>query len=845
MPHFTFPSVFRLPVVTRSLMALACFVASLSPASAEATLRMSSGFLARGEQTLLEITVSGAKPSELPSTPSVRGVEIRPVGNGVQNRMLPGRRMKFVFEYIVSSYEVGNHTIPPVTIQTTDGGMTTAPLDFSVFNPDELQWSEVSEGPTRFRYAAMFRTAQTAPFHGQSVPVEIKLYVPRDLAIEDWGIPEFERVGLTCWRFQPSPMRGQANLLGETYLAVAYPSTLTPTSSGKASIGPAKIRLINAPMVMDGFLRRVAYEVYVNAPKLDLDVKPLPPGAPEGFNHAVGQFKLRVSTSVRNLQEGEPIPLDITVSGSGNLDSLKPPLPTQQDGWKFYEASSTTRGDERRELSGSVTFKQFIRATEPKTAVPPFQLVYFDPVSQSYQTAVSEPIPIQLKPSPAGAPIPVGPPPTLSMPVERMTDLLGLLPVSDPLRSARSGPPWELLAHAAAAMAAIGLSLRALWLRFGHRLRRDPVRTRRLAAWRQLANSAPAADAEFLRAAGHFAESELPVPHPPEILALLEQRDDLCFRPNPTEAPLLSPARRKEILATLRQAASRSHLCWLAALTACFIALTSSTATAQQPASPAAPASSESPSPQARDALARQAYESAKYPEAITQWLQLGPYEDLSTATLYHIGLACYRAGSPGHAALYFRRALLRDPSHQESLQNLRFIETHHGSLTVQRPDYQYVLAKHPLAFWKGLLWAGAWCCLLGWLVFPASRSGSRWRIAALAALAFGPPALTVGALGWRYYPNDASFANPIRQAVVVNPDTVVHTDAARTSPQVIDAPPGSLCEIIHQSGSWSYIAFATKTRGWVPTSAIERIIPQSPLRPPKIRKPAADGKSA
>ena len=83
------------------------------------------------------------------------------------------------------------------------------------------------------------------------------------------------------------------------------------------------------------------------------------------------------------------------------------------------------------------------------------------------------------------------------------------------------------------------------------------------------------------------------------------------------------------------------------------------------------------------------------------------------------------------------------------------------------------------------------------------------------------------------------------RQAVIIGENAVLHADASRTSPEVIDAPPGSLCEVIRESGRWAYVAFATKTRGWVPMEDLEKILPATPPTPPKIRKPKADGKSA
>jgi hypothetical protein len=53
------------------------------------------------------------------------------------------------------------------------------------------------------------------------------------------------------------------------------------------------------------------------------------------------------------------------------------------------------------------------------------------------------------------------------------------------------------------------------------------------------------------------------------------------------------------------------------------------------------------------------------------------------------------------------------------------------------------------------------------------------------------------------------------------------------------------VCEIVRVAGDWAYISFATHTRGWIPTTAIERVLPQQPPAVPSIRKPTATERSA
>ena len=802
---------------TPAFRAIAVWLLVCSHAQSQTTSRLSTSFLARGEQALLEIAVAGGQPNGIPVIAKVRNIVIQPSGRGPQTRMLPGRKLEYVFEYLVSSYEPGNYVIPPVELMVDGAKALTEPLDFMIFNPDELQWSEVQAGGKTIRYASSFRVLNNKPFENQTTTTEIKVFVPDEMIIEDWGIPDFERDGVAAWRFQPSPMRGRINLLGMSYTSVAYPSTITPTRSGNISIGPAKIRLMTREMLMDPFPRQANSEVYLQVPKLEISSKPLPAGAPEGFENAVGSFRISSSTAVTAVQEGDPISVELIVTGSGNLDTLRPPQLVNASGWKIYDTTTEQRGDERRQLSGSVVFHQSIRPLEMKSEIPPFRLIYFDPKDETYKTLTTEPIALQMRPnsSPGANPAAVQ---ALPVPIERMTDILAVLhPAQLTQPAAPALPKW--LGHAAGALVALVLIAKALWMRFAPRLRKDPARQVRIRELREIEKNPSAHDIDFLKAAGAFIERRLGANPPPEIQAILAERDAHCFLAGKPKT-VLDPKRRDQILKLLRQAA----------LAFAFIAALGFGIPAR-----AADVASQ----------ALEAYESAKYDDAVKLWLSAGNYQQLSADTLYNIGNACYRSGSPGHAALYYRRALARDAGHQEARQNLRFIERKYGAIVVHRPEYQYALAKFPLSAWQTVCWTGVWLCALALLVFPATRPGARARVAAVAALVLGPILISAGALGWRYFPNDAEFAPLARQAVIVAEKTALHTDAARTAPEVIDAPPGSLCEIITESGRWAYVAFATKTRGWVPVEAIEKVVPAKAPEPPKFRKPKADGKTA
>ncbi len=789
-----------------------------------AEARISSAFLARGENTVLEVLVTGGLPDQLPMMPEVKGVDIVLLGRGTP-RGNPGGQIVYSIEYVLSSYEAGVHEIPEIEVEQAGVKTKTKPFRIEVFDPSDLTWGEGKSVPERIGetipYASIIKVPEGKFFENQTVETEMKIYVPRDMArtVVDWGSPQYESDGLAVWRFEVKEGRGEVNLLGQSYISISYGTTMTSLRSGKVTAGPANVRLTYVKMIFERFTQRAELQVTLDVGKKDLEVLPLPEGAPEGFDQVVGEFVIGTGVTQTEVVEGEPIAVDVIVSGRGNLDLIRPPKLIDEEGWKVYESTQNQRGEERVELSGTVIFKQFLRPMELKTAIPPFRLVYFDPKLEQYKTVMTEPIALQMKPAASGGLEVSGIPQTLSVPVERMTDILGLVGTGNLVSGRGWVLPWWSL-HVFGGLMALGLVARALWMRYGHLLEKDETKLRMKKDFEKVLGARGGDGLEFLRVAGGFVEKWMGGVEDEALRKVLDERDEMCFRPE-REGVRLMPERMREIVQVLKRGAFGVLMF---GLMMCGVG-----------------------SLEARDlgAEAKGLYESAKYEEAAEMWLGAGPFEDLSADTMYNIGNAAYRMGVPGEAALYYRRALARDASHEEARQNLRFLERKYGSITIERPAFQYALAKFPLPGWKSVFWGGLWMVGLGLLVFPATSAMARTRVWAVVGLILGPLMVSVGGLGWYYFPDDAKFAPMEMQAVIVADNVVLHTDAARTSPAVIDAPAGSLAEVIRVSGKWAYVGFATKTRGWVPVEYIGMILPKEKPEVPKVRKAVGDGSSA
>lgn len=134
---------------------------------------------------------------------------------------------------------------------------------------------------------------------------------------------------------------------------------------------------------------------------LFLDTKELPSeGKPDDFSGTVGSYRaytLDLDKKV-NLDKGEERAFTLTLSGRGDLASLKPPEITAADGLKVYYSSRDDNFSfDKNAYNGSVIFHYSIIAEsegEYTLRVPPF--TYFDPAQGSYGTLRCGAVPVRV-----------------------------------------------------------------------------------------------------------------------------------------------------------------------------------------------------------------------------------------------------------------------------------------------------------------------------------------------------------------------------------------------------------------------------------------------------------------
>lgn len=286
-------------------------------------------------------------------------------------------------------------------------------------------------------------------FVGEQVTVSIWLYSPL-------GVVEYERFAppshdgfwseeLETPRTLQSVVQRRNGLPTRAYLLQRV--ALFATRAGALTLGPAELRLgvrVGGGSIWNPF-PQVARLTRRSAP-VAITVKPLPPGAPPGFEPLdVGTLSIEASAPEPRAVAGQPVAIRLTAAGEGNVRTLAlPRLPAIPGARAFEPTLSEQVAPRGLRIAGSRTLETVLVPEQAgELVVPPVTWSWFDPQAGRYQTARTAELRIPVLPAAPGGSAVAG----------SNALAAGLRPIrEDAALSRRAGPPWRspLLAAALA-----------------------------------------------------------------------------------------------------------------------------------------------------------------------------------------------------------------------------------------------------------------------------------------------------------------------------------------------------------------------------------------------------------
>lgn len=239
-------------------------------------------------------------------------------------------------------------------------------------------------------YFAEAVISNPSPFIGEQIVYTFRFYtsVPFDTA-PSYQPPNFEGFWRTDMELSRS---GTAQLNGRVYSTAEQSTALYPTREGELTIEPA---LLIIPATVFAEAQRTPTN------RVQIQVRPLPEGAPEGFDGAVGQFSMEALLDRQTLEQGQPFTLRIIVTGTGNVEQLNTPALSLPEQWRVYTNPSDFQAlEENNTLIGIKAFEWLLSPTETGTlSLPSVSLSYFDPADLTYKTVSTGEVTLNVLPS--------------------------------------------------------------------------------------------------------------------------------------------------------------------------------------------------------------------------------------------------------------------------------------------------------------------------------------------------------------------------------------------------------------------------------------------------------------
>lgn len=451
-----------------------------------------------GEPVQFQIKITGKPATDIPDF-VVDGLEISYVGASKQQSIQFGsgpmrNESSTTYGYDVLAAKNGAYTFPAVTVEVDGKQYQTQPVKLTV---------QASSADDAVRPKAQglveIVVPKTTVYVGETIPVELHLYVDSRVHWQPVAMPEISGEGFTKQKM-PEPRRPESvTKNGLECDHMVFKTAITPSKAGKISIGPGEV-IYNAQVPRarksgrrspfdifgDDFFGEPMFaqtqQVKVKSQPVELTVKPLPAtGKPRDFSGAVGKFQFSADGSPAAVQVGDPVTMKLRVSGRGNFDRVEAPALQNPDGWRSYPPSSEFKKDDPDELglSGTKTFAMAVIPEEKKTQMPAFTFSYFDPEAEKYVTLASDPAPLQVDgakpaaatPRPAPVAATATPEPTPAKPAPVATDILGPLYETGPRKS------FTPLYARREFLIAQCVPAAALFLLLAYRLRRRPDTT--------------------------------------------------------------------------------------------------------------------------------------------------------------------------------------------------------------------------------------------------------------------------------------------------------------------------------------------------------------------------------
>jgi hypothetical protein len=253
-----------------------------------------------------------------------------------------------------------------------------------------------------------------AVYVGESVPVDIEVGVRPGIVTAMNGLPALKGGDFTLNNLSKQPKRRDQVIEGSPFVVMTWHSVLAAVKPGDFSLSaetPLSVKInthsaediaiaakMGWPFLQSMYNGLVPRDITIASPSSELKVLPLPTqGQPKDFSGAVGDFHVSSDISPARVAAGDPLTLRLHISGVGNFDRVDSAMFDRLDRWKTYPAKSSFTPSDAVGYKGEKVFEQPLIAALPgEQTIPGLQFSYFNPNTQHYEHARTQPLKVMI-----------------------------------------------------------------------------------------------------------------------------------------------------------------------------------------------------------------------------------------------------------------------------------------------------------------------------------------------------------------------------------------------------------------------------------------------------------------
>jgi hypothetical protein len=371
------------------------------------TASLDRNTISLGERATLLFRFDGGSPPNTPEVPSIPNLQVTYLGPSSQVRIVNGNVSSIMTHtYILTPQQIGEYTIPAITVDAGSEKLTSQPLTLKVAKAA----SSVSGNSGQQMAMLKLVLPKKEVFVGEVFTAELQIYLHSSVVnFGGFQIASFPTDGFTAGKISENPQR-RVQVDNATYTLLPLTVVLTSIKAGTFTLGPVSARMIielanparrNTDFDPFGMFNRNEQREIVLATEAEpIQSLNLPAaGVPRGFNGAVGQYTMTVNAGPTNIAVGDPITVRVEISGRGAMDGLNLPEQPAWHDFKTYPPTAKVESADPLGIQGRKTFEQIVvpQSTDIKS-LPSFSFSFFDPVSKIYRTLSHPPVTLLVRP---------------------------------------------------------------------------------------------------------------------------------------------------------------------------------------------------------------------------------------------------------------------------------------------------------------------------------------------------------------------------------------------------------------------------------------------------------------